>query len=324
MLAAPRDVARLGVAMPEALVSMVREAADYVGGRADERAGRRRRERRGDPRRARCPSSRAAEFRELVVEACRGQRRVSALFARRADGGTAPIPSSSTRCSPTRTRRLSSSRGPAIEGDAFESLTPDVSAGAPLRARDRRAVRRACPRAIPWLKPVRFHASVPPAATPGPTAGAPDASGVMDFYRVEGDEVHEVAVGPGARRRHRARALPLPVPRREGLPPRDLARLPAPRRRARARRRARRRGPLHYMETLAGDTTIGHAHRLLPRRRGPRRVHASRAGPGHPRHRARARAAREPRRRSRRARRRRRLSCPRPRSAGASAATSST
>ena len=46
---------------------------------------------------------------------------------------------------------------------------------------------------------------------------------------------------PGPRGRHRAGPLPLPVPRRERVPPGDLAGLPAPRRRARAGRRARAR-----------------------------------------------------------------------------------
>src|SRR5205823_11897839 len=41
----------------------------------------------------------------------------------------------------------------------------------------------------PWLKPVRFHASYR-------KPGAAPTIGVMDFYRVEGDEIHEVAVGP--------------------------------------------------------------------------------------------------------------------------------
>ena len=62
----------------------------------------------------------------------------------------------------------------------------------------------------------------------------------------------------GARRDHRARSLPLPVPRGERVPPRDLARLPAPRHRAAPGRRPDRR-TVHYMETLAGDTTVGHA-----------------------------------------------------------------
>jgi Ni,Fe-hydrogenase III large subunit len=49
----------------------------------------------------------------------------------------------------------------------------------------------------PWFKPVRFHrAFVPGRDAWGRAAGEPIPVGVMDYYRVEGDEVHEVAVGP--------------------------------------------------------------------------------------------------------------------------------
>ncbi|HJV34470.1 NADH-quinone oxidoreductase subunit C [Geomonas sp.] len=46
----------------------------------------------------------------------------------------------------------------------------------------------------PWMKPVRFVA--PFASPPGSRPTLPNKIGDMDFYRVEGDEVHEVAVGP--------------------------------------------------------------------------------------------------------------------------------
>ena len=103
--------------------------------------------------------------------------------------------------------------------------------------------------------------------------------GVTDFFQVEGEEVHEVAVGPGPRGRHRAGALPLPVPRRGGPPPGDLPGLPAPRRRAGDGRRARPRARIHYMETLAGDTTIGHATAYCQAAGGPGRLQRARRGP---------------------------------------------
>lgn len=46
----------------------------------------------------------------------------------------------------------------------------------------------------PWPKPVRFQR--PFASPPGVLPTLPERVGVMDFYRVAGDEVHEVAVGP--------------------------------------------------------------------------------------------------------------------------------
>ena len=46
----------------------------------------------------------------------------------------------------------------------------------------------------PWPKPVRFQAPI--ASPPGAVPTVPEKVGIMEFYRVEGDEVHEVAVGP--------------------------------------------------------------------------------------------------------------------------------
>jgi len=46
----------------------------------------------------------------------------------------------------------------------------------------------------PWPKPVRFQ--TPMASPPGVTPTVPERIGLMDFYAVEGEEVHEVAVGP--------------------------------------------------------------------------------------------------------------------------------
>ena len=125
---------------------------------------------------------------------------------------------------------------------SFPSLTPDVPS-AHLFEREICEQLGVQPEGHPWLKPVRQ----PKEATPG----------VIDFYRVEGDEIHEVAVGPvhagviepghfrfqcqGERVLHLEIAL--------GYQHRGVE-------------RALLGGPdartLHYMETLAGDTTIGH------------------------------------------------------------------
>jgi len=110
------------------------------------------------------------------------------------------------------------------------------------------------PTGHPWLKPVRFHK---PARTGLGVFGEP-VPGVTNFFRVEGDEVHEVAVGPvhagviepghfrfqchGEHVFHLEIAL--------GYQHRGIE-------------RALAGGPdkktVHYMETAAGDTTIGHA-----------------------------------------------------------------
>ncbi len=53
------------------------------------------------------------------------------------------------------------------------------------------------PQGHPWLKPIRFHASYRPAAMPGTARTLPrSCQASADYFRVEGEEVHEVAVGP--------------------------------------------------------------------------------------------------------------------------------
>ena len=174
----------------------------------------------------------------------------------------------------------------------------------------------------PWLKPVRFHRSY----RPGFDAwGRPDDAailpGVTDFFRVEGDEVHEVAVGPvhagviepghfrfqchGEQVFHLEIAL--------GYQHRGIERRPG-------RRADEADAALH------GDRRRRHDDRpyacLLPCRRGPGPSRGARARPRDSRHRARARTARQPRRRPRRARGRRRATSPPRRTADASAETS--
>ncbi|NLX24377.1 MAG: hydrogenase, partial [Lentisphaerae bacterium] len=69
-----------------------------------------------------------------------------------------------------------------IEGGHFPSLTPDCPQ---LHLFEREIAEQfgVHPDGHPWLKPLRY-----PAASDVPGSG--------EFYRVEGDEIHEVAVGP--------------------------------------------------------------------------------------------------------------------------------
>jgi len=103
----------------------------------------------------------------------------------------------------------------------------------------------------PWLKPVRFHA---------PYRGDAPAQqiGVTDYFTVSGDEIHEVAVGPvhagviepGHFRFQCHGELVLHLEISLGYQHRGVERelVGGPNKRT-----------IHYMETLAGDTTIGHA-----------------------------------------------------------------
>ena len=103
----------------------------------------------------------------------------------------------------------------------------------------------------PWLKPIRFQ--VPCRGT-----GRPNPCGLTDFFRVEGEAIHEVAVGPvhagvielghfrfqchGEIVHHLEISLGY---QHRGV---ERALVGGPDKRT-----------IHYMETLAGDTTIGHA-----------------------------------------------------------------
>jgi Ni,Fe-hydrogenase III large subunit len=153
--------------------------------------------------------------------------------------------------------RLSLARS-TCEGTTFESIVPEVPE-AHLFEREIAEQYGIRFEGHPWLKPVRFHHSYRPGHDAwGRSDDAAIPPGVMDFFRVEGDEVHEVAVGPvhagviepghfrfqchGEQVFHLEIAL--------GYQHRGVERALAggPTKRTMA-----------YMETIAGDTTIGHA-----------------------------------------------------------------
>jgi Ni,Fe-hydrogenase III large subunit len=109
----------------------------------------------------------------------------------------------------------------------------------------------------PWLKPIRFHAPYGRSVNAG-ASGQAGQIGVTDFFQVEGEEIHEVAVGPvhagiiepGHFRFqcHGEEVLHLEISL--GYQHRGVERslVGGPDRRT-----------IHTMETLSGDTTIGHA-----------------------------------------------------------------
>jgi Ni,Fe-hydrogenase III large subunit len=77
---------------------------------------------------------------------------------------------------------------------------PSIAEACPQASLFEREMAEQCgvlPEGHPWFKPLRFHRSLVPGRDGwGRKEGTPILPGVMDFYRVEGDEVHEVAVGP--------------------------------------------------------------------------------------------------------------------------------
>ena len=142
-----------------------------------------------------------------------------------------------------------------LEEDRYPSITPHCAQAHWFEREifEQWGVR---PEGHPWLKPIRFHAPYRSCSVCDTAEEAP-AIGITDFFRVEGEEVHEVAVGPvhagiiepGHFRFqcHGENVFHLEISL--GYQHRGVERvLPG--------------GPdqrtVHYMETLAGDTTVGH------------------------------------------------------------------
>ncbi len=106
----------------------------------------------------------------------------------------------------------------------------------------------------PWMKPVRFQKPLPGCFSPLKERGR---AGVMDYFRVQGDEIHEVAVGPvhagiiepghfrfqcyGEQVLHLEISLGY---QHRGIEQRLIG--------------GPHKSTLAQMETIAGDTTIGH------------------------------------------------------------------
>ncbi|HXY33337.1 MAG TPA: NADH-quinone oxidoreductase subunit C [Planctomycetaceae bacterium] len=145
-----------------------------------------------------------------------------------------------------------------LDSDQFPSITPDCPQ-VHLFEREIAEQFGVRPTGHPWFKPVRFHSSYRPGhdawnRKPGETP----VVGVTDYYRVEGDEIHEVAVGPvhagviepghfrfqchGEQVFH----LEISLGYQHRGAERTLVGGPDKR-------------TLHTLETVAGDTSIGHA-----------------------------------------------------------------
>jgi len=145
-----------------------------------------------------------------------------------------------------------------VKNDDFHSLTPECPQ-AHMFEREIAEQFGLRPEGHPWLKPVRYHHSQRPGHDLwNPSSTDKSTVGVTDFFRVKGEEIHEVAVGPvhasiiepGHFRLqcHGEKVLHLEIS--HGYQHRGVERalVGGPNKRT-----------IHYMETLAGDTSIGHA-----------------------------------------------------------------
>ena len=186
------------------------------------------------------------EFRRgVIAEVDRGGR-IAALFGR-AHGGDRVGLFAVLAHAREGTLSLSST----VVDDAYPALTPECPQ-AHWFEREIAEQWDVRPLGHPWLKPIRFHD--PYRARGARLAGS---AGVTDFFRVEGDEVHEVGVGPvhagiiepGHFRFqcHGENVLHLEISlgyQHRGV---ERAVVGGPNKRT-----------IHHAETLAGDTSVGH------------------------------------------------------------------
>jgi len=193
------------------------------------------------------------QWQQSVLAGVSGGQRVAALF-----GASTPQPDR-TRLyavlADDEQNQLCAGRT-QIEGDSFPSLTP-ACPQVHLFEREIAEQFGLKPLGHPWLKPLRYHGSASGRDAWERAPDLPIQPGVTDFYRVEGDEVHEVAVGPvhagiiepghfrfqchGEQVFHLEIALGF---QHRGV---EQGLAGGPDRRS-----------VHYAETLAGDSTIAH------------------------------------------------------------------
>jgi Ni,Fe-hydrogenase III large subunit len=224
------------------------------------------------------------QFREAVICSVEAGARLSALFGHPAADGQLTLLAvlADDRAGELRV-------GSTVVGANYESLTNDCpqAQGFEREIAEQWGVE---PKGHPWLKPIRFQprstgassVAQPPSAVSSsfpsdsssssqqerkensktqPGAAVPHAAephcGVADFFQVKGEEIHEVSVGPvhagviepGHFRFQCQGENVLHLEISLGYQHRGVE-------------RAMLGGPaarsIHYMETLAGDTTIGH------------------------------------------------------------------
>jgi len=192
-------------------------------------------------------------FRDHIINRVREGARLSALFGRSLPDKTIYLMGVLSQPSEGTLSLLAT-----VVGDSFPSLTPDCPA-AHWFEREIAEQWGVKPIGHPWLKPIRFHR---------PYQGWKDIwgwnpreavkPGVTQFFQVQGEEIHEVAVGPvhagviepGHFRFncHGETVLHLEVSlgyQHRGV---EKALINGPDKKT-----------IHMMETLAGDTSVGHA-----------------------------------------------------------------
>lgn len=194
------------------------------------------------------------DFQETVISRALGTTRLASYFGHLQENGRVRLFAVLADASQGTLSPLATD----LDGDSFPSLTPDCPQ-AHVFEREIAEQWGVVPVGHPWLKPLRYHhsyrkghdawgrygvSSIPPAVT--------------DYFAVEGEQIHEVAVGPvhagviepGSFRFQCNGEHVFHLEVQLGYQHRGAERalVGGPNRRT-----------LHYMETMAGDTSIGHA-----------------------------------------------------------------
>ncbi|HSP96702.1 MAG TPA: NADH-quinone oxidoreductase subunit C [Candidatus Dormibacteraeota bacterium] len=200
------------------------------------------------------PTLTGDEFERAILDGVTGGQRVAAMFG--ASIGRAEVTQRYVVLADDDQNRLHVGRT-EVEGDTFPSLVPRCPQ-VHLFEREIAEQLGLKPIGHPWLKPVRYHHSWTGRDAWGRSPDQRILPAVGDFFRVEGDQVHEVAVGPvhagviepghfrfqchGEQVFHLEIALGF---QHRGV---EEAMVGGPTTRS-----------IHYAETLAGDSTIAHA-----------------------------------------------------------------
>lgn len=194
------------------------------------------------------------DFRQFTRDGVMGGWRVSSYFA--CEGAQPEQTELYAILSSDEERNINIFRT-VIKGDSFTSMTPECPQ---LHLFEREISEQfgLIPLGHPWLKPVRYHHAWGNRDAWGRSKDVALVPGSGEFYQVSGEQVHEVAVGPvhagiiepghfrfqcrGEEVLHLEIALGY---QHRGIEKKLIG------------------GPdtrsLHYMETAAGDTTVGHA-----------------------------------------------------------------
>lgn len=196
------------------------------------------------------PSLPLEDFLETITEAVEHGLRISAFFGQPLNGDRVRLWAVLSHDSRSQLLVLRTD----LDRDSYPAITSHCTQ-AHLFEREIWEQFGVKPEGHPWLKPVRFQ---PPFEDAESGQGDGYAKiGVTDFFRVEGEEVHEVAVGPVHA------GIIEPGHFRFQCHGEDVFHLEISL--GYQHRGVERRlfgGPdlrtIHYMETLAGDTTVGH------------------------------------------------------------------